>query len=136
MDLSKVGYGFLIILTLTLNFSFFLGDYDNTEHHQFLLLLAAACMNVISVYYIFQDRLEANERDSSNGREILFASGLVAALQLWLAIVVWVFWADFEPTGPLIIRIISLSGGALMANLITTCFFVLETLFHSENDEI
>lgn len=136
MDLSKVGYGFLIILTLTLNFSFFLGDYDNTEHHQFLLLVAAACLNIISVYFIFQDSLNAKEQDKSNGREILFASGLVAALQLCLAIVVWVFLADFEPTEPLIIWIISLSGGALMANLITTCVFVLEALFHSENDEI
>ena len=136
MDLSQIGYGLLIRLALTLNFSFYLGDSDNTEHHQFLLLVAAACLNIISVYFIFQDSLNAKEQDKSNGREILFASGLVAALQLCLAIVVWVFLADFEPTEPLIIWIISLSGGALMANLITTCVFVLEALFHSENDEI
>jgi len=133
VDLSKVWYGFLIIFALTLNFGFFLGESDNAGHHQFLLLVAAACINIISVYFIFKANLKAKEQDSPKGREILFASGLVAVLQLCLAIMVWVFWADFEPTGPLILRIISLSGGALIANLITTCVFVLEALLHGEN---
>jgi cation transport ATPase len=133
VDLSKVGYGFLIILALTLNFSFFLGEFDNTRHHQFMFLVAAACMNIISTYFIFKHSVIANEQDTSKGKEILFASGLVAALQLCLAIVVWVFWADFNPNGALIIWIISLSGGALIANLVTTCFVVLDTLIHRDN---
>ena len=33
MNLEKVVFGFFIVLALTLNFGFFLGDIDNPDHH-------------------------------------------------------------------------------------------------------
>jgi hypothetical protein len=57
----------------------------------------------------------------------------VASLQLWLTIAVWILSENFELTEPSSTRILSLSGGALLANLITTCIVVLDTLNHKEN---
>ncbi|MCF6251975.1 MAG: hypothetical protein L3J75_12000 [Methylococcaceae bacterium] len=133
MDLSKVGYSFLIILALTLDFGFFWGEYNKLANNNFLLLLTAAFVNTLCVYFIFQRNTKPKEKFSFKGREILFATSLVTSLQLWLAIVVWIISADFELTEPSFDRIISLSGGALLANVITTCIVVLDALFHNES---
>jgi len=133
MDLSKVGYSFLIILALTLNFGFFLSEYNPLENNHFPLLLIAAFVNTLCVYFIFQRNTKNKEKFSFKGREILFATGLVGSLQLWLAIVVWILSANFELTEPSSNRIFSLSGGALLANVITTCIVVLDALFHKES---
>jgi hypothetical protein len=128
MDLSKVGYSFLIILTLTLNFGFFMGG-----NNHFLILLTAAFVNILCVYFIFQRNTKTKEKFAFKGREILFATGLVASLQLWRAIVVWILSANFELTEPSSNRIISLTGGTLLTNAITTCIVVLDALFHKES---
>ena len=130
MDLSKVGYSFLIILMLTLNFSFVLGKYSHLENNHFLLLLTAALVNSFCVFFIFQRNTKLKERFAFKGREILFATGLVASMQLWLAVAVWILPANFDLTEPLSNRILSLSGGALLANFITSCIVVLDTLNH------
>ena len=36
MNLEKVAFGFFIVLALTLNFGFFIGDIDNPAHHHVL----------------------------------------------------------------------------------------------------
>ena len=33
MNMSKVVFGFFVLLALTLNFGFFLGEIDNPDHH-------------------------------------------------------------------------------------------------------
>ena len=33
MNLEKVVFGFFIILAATLNFGFFVGDFENASHH-------------------------------------------------------------------------------------------------------
>ena len=133
MDLSKVGYSFLIILALTLNFGFFMSEYNHLGNNRFLVLLTAAFVNTLCVYFIFQRNTKPKKKFSFKGREILFATGLVASLQLWVAIVVWILSTSFELIEPSSNRIISLSGGALLANLITTCIVVLDTLNHRED---
>ncbi len=130
MDLSKVGYSFFIILALTLNFGFFLGEYNHLQENHFPLLLTAAAVNTLCVYFIFKRNTKTKEKFAFKGREILFATGLVASLQLWLTIAVWILSENFELTEPSSTRILSLSGGALLANLITTCIVVLDTLNH------
>ena len=130
MDLSKVGYSFLIILALTLNFGFFMGEYNHLQENHFPLLLTAAAVNTLCVYFIFKRNTKTKKKFAFKGREILFAAGLVALLQLWVAVVVWILSANFEFTEPSSNRILSLSGGALLANLITTCIVVLDTLNH------
>ncbi len=130
MDLSKVGYSFLIILALTLNFGFFLGEYNHLQENHFPLLLTAAIITTLCVYFIFKRNTKTREKFAFKGREILFATGLVASLQLWVTVVVWVLSANFQFIEPSSNRILSLSGGALLANLITTCIVVLDTLNH------
>ncbi len=133
MDLSKVGYSFLIILALTLNFSFFWTEYNRLSQNHFPLLLTTAFVSSLCVYFIFQRNTETKKNFSFKGREILLATGLVASIQLWLTIIVWLFSANSGLTELSSTRIISLSGGALLANLITTCIVVLDTLNHKEN---
>ena len=152
MDLSKVGYSFLIILALTLNFGFFWGEYNHLVDNHFSLLLTAAIVNTLCVYFIFKRNTKTNTNTNTNtntktktktkekfafkGRDISFATGLVASAQLWLTIVVWLLSAKFDFIEPSSTRILSLSGGALLANLITTCIVVLDTLNHKKNTTI
>ena len=136
MDLSKVGYAFLIILALTLNFGFFLGAYHKLGDHHLPLLLTSACINILCVYFIFQRNSKVIEKRAFRGREILFATGLVASLQLCLAIIFWFISIGTVPTEHISLKIISLSGGALLANIITTCIVILDTLLHRENFSI
>ena len=42
MNFEKVVFGFFIVLALTLNFGFFVGDIDNPEHHHALELGAVS----------------------------------------------------------------------------------------------
>ncbi len=130
MDLSKVGYSFLIILALTLNFCFFWGEYNYVENNHFSLLLTAAIVNTLCVHFIFKRNTKTKEKFAFKGREILIATGLVASVQLWMTIVVWFLSTKFGLIEPSSTRIISLSGGALLANFITTCIVVLDTLNH------
>ena len=48
MNLEKVAFGFFIVLALTLNFGFFIGDIDNPAHHHVLELFAALVVSVIA----------------------------------------------------------------------------------------
>ncbi|BCG63551.1 MAG: Ca2+/H+ antiporter, TMEM165/GDT1 family [Methyloprofundus sp.] len=134
MDLSKVGYSFLIVLALTLNISFFLGTYKAVEYHHFPYLLVATCIiNTASVYFNIKRNSNNTERRVFRGRELSLASGLVASLQLWLALIELILSATFDLNEPILFGVTSLAGGALVANIITTCIVVLDTLFHGEN---
>jgi hypothetical protein len=123
VNFEKVVFGFFIVLALTLNFGFFLGDIDNPEHHHAVELGAALAVSLIATIIKFGDRSQLGA--------VLLATSLVADLQLIVAAAVW-GWAvnvsDSGMTSETLATIVSLSGGALLANLISVTLLVAETI--------
>jgi hypothetical protein len=123
MNLEKVVFAFTIILALTLNFSFFLGDIDNPAHHNPYELYAAIFVNAVATILKFGDR--------SHMGAVLLASSLVADIQLVLAASVWgyanyVTELGLEPST--MASIVSLAGGAVIANMISVALLSIETV--------
>ena len=123
MNLEKVIFGFFIVLALTLNFGFFLGDIDNPDHHHAIELGAALAVSLIATIIKFGDRSQMGA--------ILLATSLVADLQLLIAALVWAYAANVSDAGVtslVLASIVSLSGGALLANLVSVTLLVAETI--------
>ncbi len=123
MNFEKVIFGFFVVLALTLNFSFFLGEMDNPGHHNVYMLYAVVIVNFIATILKFGDRSQIGA--------VLLATSLVADLQLIAASVCWTVVVHITGTGltpDIMATIISLSGGALLANVISTVILVSETL--------
>ncbi|TCV90854.1 DUF6394 family protein [Sulfurirhabdus autotrophica] len=123
MNLEKVFFAFFIVLALTLNFGFFIGDIANPVHHSEYELFAAIVVSLIATVLKFGDRTHLGA--------VLLATSLVADLQLITAAIVWTIVEHGTQTGmtPHIMAIIvSLSGGALLANITSVVLFVAETL--------
>lgn len=123
MNLEKVIFAFFIVLALTLNFGFFLGSIDNPVHHSVYELFAAIVISLIATILKFGDRTHLGS--------VLLATSLVADLQLITAALVWTVTEHVTHTGltPHIMAIIvSLSGGALLANVTSVILLVAETI--------
>ncbi|MDH3924650.1 MAG: DUF6394 family protein, partial [Xanthomonadales bacterium] len=106
MNFEKVVFGFFIVLALTLNFGFFVGDIDNPEHHHALELGAALAVSLIATIMKFGDRSQIGS--------VLLATSLVADLQLLAASFVWAYVAyatEIGLTSDSLASIVSLSGG-------------------------
>ena len=56
MNLEKVVFAFFIVLSLTLNFGFFIGELDNPDHHNVYELFAALIVSLIATIMKFGDR--------------------------------------------------------------------------------
>jgi len=120
---EKVVFAFFIVLALTLNFGFFLGDIDNPEHHHALELGGALAVSLIATVIKFGDRSQMGA--------VLLATSLVADLQLLIAAFIWGYSAyvsDAGVTSEIISSVVSLSGGALLANLVSVTILVAETI--------
>ncbi len=125
MNLEKVIFGFFVVLALTLNFGFFLGEMDNPAHHNVLELFAVIVVNLIATVLKFGDRSQIGA--------VLLATSLVADLELIAAATYWTFAVHISGTGltpEIMSSIVSLTGGALLANVISTIILVSETLFN------
>ncbi len=123
MNLEKVIFGFFIVLALTLNFGFFLGKIENPEHHNVIELFAVVVVNFIATGLKLGDR--------SHIGAVLLATSLVADLELIAASVYWtvaVHVTGIGLTSEVMASIISLTGGALLANVISVIMLVSETL--------
>lgn len=123
MNIEKVVFGFFIVLALTLNFGFFLGDIDNPDHHHVMELAAALAVSLIATIIKFGDRSQMGA--------VLLATSLVADLQLIIAAFVWGYATNISETGMTsntLASIVSLSGGALLANFISVTLLVAETI--------
>ena len=121
MNIDKVISGFFIILAMTLNFGFFYGDLTNIEVHSKYELFAAIVVNLIATILKLGDKTQIGS--------VLLATSLVAVIQLIAAATIWtmgiyVYTLDIE----IVSLIISLSGGALAANIISVILYVGETL--------
>ncbi len=122
MNLEKVVFGFFIVLALTLNFGFVLGDYDSSQHHNVYELFAAIVVNFIATILKFGDRTQVGA--------LLLATSLVADLQLLAAAIVWGFATHMSPIGldpSTMASIVSLAAGAMLANVISVVLLIIET---------
>jgi hypothetical protein len=120
MNLEKVIFGFFIVLAMTLNFGFFIGEIDNPMHHHVYELYAAIVVNLIATVLKFGDRTQIGA--------VHLATSLVAVLQLVAAAVVWIAFSGGVDESTTITRVVSLSGGALMANVISVVLLLAETI--------
>lgn len=123
MNLERIVFGFFIVLALTLNFGFFIGEIDNPDHHGVVELFLVIVVNLIATGLKLGDRSQIGA--------LLLATSLVANLQLIAAAVVWTIAnhvTDSGVTPSVMASIVSLSGGALLANVVSVTILVVETL--------
>ena len=123
MNPEKVVFGFFIVLALTLNFGFFVGEIDNPAHHHAWELFAVVVVNLIATILKFGDRTQMGA--------VLLATSLVAMLQLLAAVLVWTLAVHVSQTGmtpSIMASIVSLSGGAMIANVVSVILLVIETV--------
>ena len=60
MNFEKAMFAFFIVLALTLNFGFFIGDIDNPAHHDGLELAGALAVSVLlSIGVVFSGMVSA-----------------------------------------------------------------------------
>lgn len=123
MNPEKVVFGFFIVLAFTLNFGFFVGEFDNPDHHHVYELAAAILVNVVATVLKFGDRSQMGA--------VLLATSLVAVIQLVAAALVWgmaLYVSETGMTPGVMASIVSLAGGALMANVVSVMLLVIETV--------
>ena len=126
MNLEKVVFGFFIIFACTLNFGFFVGDIGNPELHHPIELFAAVVVNLIAMVLKFGDRTHIGATH--------LATSLVAVFQLLAASFAWAWRLYIEQlpmSSEIMAMIVSLTGGALVANLISVTLLIGETLRQS-----
>jgi hypothetical protein len=121
MNLEKVVFSFFMILALTLNFGFFIGEVDDPAHHNVYELYAVLIVNLIATVMKFGDRSQLGA--------MLLATSLVAVVQLISATIVWTVAVHIQDTGltpGVMSTIVSLSGGAMLANIISVILLMIE----------
>jgi hypothetical protein len=123
MNFEKVIFGFFIVLALTLNYGFYLGELSDPEHHNVYELFAVVVVNIIATGLKFGDRSQIGA--------LLFAASLVATLELIAATTYWtvaVHITEVGLTAGVTASIVSLAGGAMVANIVSVVVLVTETL--------
>ena len=123
MNAEKVVFGFFIVMALTLNFGFFVGEIDDPAHHQVIELYVVIFVNAVATILKFGDRSQMGA--------VLLATSLVADLQLVAAAAVWGISVHVTEVGltPVVMSsIVSLAGGAMLANVISVLLLVIETV--------
>jgi len=123
MNLEKVIFGFFVLLAATLNFGFFIGDIGDPRVHNIYELFAAVVVNLITTVLKFGDRTQIGA--------VHLATSLVASLQLISAAVVWAYATNVTTAGmthEMTAAVVSLSGGALFANVVSVVLLVIETV--------
>lgn len=123
MNLEKVIFGFFILLAATLNFGFFVGEIDNPAHHDIYELFAAIVVSLVATVLKLGDRTQIGA--------VHLSTSLVADLQLIAAAMVWGYATHVSAAGltqEMTASIVSLSGGALFANVVSVVFLIAETI--------
>ncbi len=123
MNPEKVVFGFFIVMALTLNFGFFLGEIDNPAHHHVYEFYAVILVNAVATILKFGDRSQMGA--------VLLATSLVADIQLLAAAFVWGISAHVSVDGvtaSVMASIVSLVGGAMLANVVSVLLLVIETV--------
>lgn len=123
MNLERTIFAFFIVLALTLNFGFFYGPTGDLSHHQPAALFAALVANLVAMVLKFGDRTHVGAT--------MLATSVAANLHLIAAGVFWSladsFYGSSDDSG-VISAVVSLAGGALIANVVSVVLLVAETL--------
>ncbi len=123
MNFEKVSFAFFVVFALTINFGFFLGDIDNPAHHHVMELFSAIVISLIATIIKLGDR--------SHIGAVLLATSLVADIHLFAAAIIWAIAAHVSSSGmtpDIMATIVSVSGGALLANITSVVLLVIETV--------
>jgi len=120
MNIDKVIAGFFIILAMTVNFGFFYGDMGDMELHSKYELFAAIIVNIIATLLKLGDRTQMGS--------VLLATSLVAVIQLVIAASVWTIFGYETISREVFGIVVSLSGGALLANITSVMLYISETV--------
>lgn len=123
MSIERVMFAFVIVLALTLNVGFVVGEIDNPAHHDAMELFLAIVVSLVATVMKFGDR-------SPLGSTML-ATSLVADVQLMGAALYW-GWvvsqmgpAGYQPGQ--MATVVSLAIGAMVANVVSVLLLVIET---------
>ena len=121
MSFEKILFAFVIVLALTLNVGFVVGDPTIIEHHNIRELFVALIVSLIATVLKFGER-------SLLGSTML-ATSLVADVQLMAASIVWVAVGfDGGVVSPRdSVTVVSLAMGAMVANVVSVTLLVIET---------
>ena len=123
MNLEKVIFGFFIVLAAPLTLGFLDGDKEKPAHHDIYELFAALVVSLIATVLKFGDRTQIGA--------VHLSTSLVADLQLIAAALVWGYAAHLSEGGlspEMTARVVSLSGGALFANVVSVIILIAETI--------
>lgn len=123
MNIEKVIFGFFIILALTLNFGFVIGEIENPDHHNAVEFFSVILVNLIAMGLKLGDRSQIGA--------LLLATSLVAVLQLISAAVLWTVAVHVMESGlvpSVMSSIVSLAAGAMLANIVSVIMLVADTL--------
>ena len=123
MNLERVIFGFFILLALTLNVVFVIGDVDNYQHHNVWVLTIAILVNLIATGLKLGDRSQVGA--------LLLAASLVADVLLIASRIVWIVAEPDIGPGPgpeAMASIVSLAAGALVANIVSAVILIGDTL--------
>jgi putative Ca2+/H+ antiporter (TMEM165/GDT1 family) len=123
MNLEKVVFGFFIILSMTLNFGFFVGDLTDPNQHEVYELFAAIVVNLVATVLKFGDRTQVGA--------IQLAASLAAILQLVAGALIWTIagYMTVDGVTPRVMAsIVSLAGGAFLANVVSVILLLADTI--------
>ncbi|MBK7722146.1 MAG: hypothetical protein IPI32_07945 [Austwickia sp.] len=122
MNFEKVVFGFFVLLAATLNFGFFYGDIADPRVHNAFELYLAVVVNLIATILKLGDRTQIGA--------IHLATSIVATMQLVAAAAVYIYVTEVSTLGldvHGISSVVSLCGGALVANIVSVVLLVIET---------
>lgn len=122
MNMHKIASGFFFILAMTVNFGFVYGDPSILTQHSSFELFVAIVVNLVATILKLGDKTQLGA--------VLLATSLVADIQLIASATVWGF-AEYVFTSysvELTTAIVSIAGGALLANVVSVILFVGDTL--------
>ncbi len=122
MNMHKIVSGFFFILAMTVNFGFFYGNPEILIDHSAYELFAAIVVNLIATVLKLGDKTQLGA--------VLLATSLVADIQLIASATVWtIAYYVYHNLGPeATTAIVSLSGGALLANIVSVILFIGDTV--------
>ena len=122
MNTQRVWFAFFIVLALTLNFGFFVGEIDNPHHHHPYEFFFALVVSLIATVLKVGDR--------SHLGAVLLATSLVADFQLIAAAVIWGYASQVtgEVSVAVMASVVSFAGGAMLANLTSVILLIAETI--------
>lgn len=120
MSTERVLFAFIIVLALTLNVGFVVGDISEIGHHNIYELFAALVVSLFATVMKFGDR-------SPLGSTML-ATSLVADLQLITAAVSWGIYTSMSAdlSAAQGATVVSLAIGAMVANVVSVVLLIVE----------